>query len=144
MQFSGSRSKQDRENQWFNPAAFQPVFGNDPAILTSSDPTQYDSWWRFGTMGLRVNSARSPAFWNTDMSLSREFHLSEAKYFSFRWEVYNALNHQNLGLPNLNYCLPPNADGSVDALHQFGCQFGKITNVQTDPRAMQFGLKFYF
>jgi hypothetical protein len=30
----------------------------------------------------------------------------------------------------------------VDALHQFGCQFGKITNVQTDPRAMQFGVKF--
>jgi hypothetical protein len=95
-------------------------------------------------MALRSSSARAPGFWNTDMSLSREFHLSEAKYFTFRWEVYNALNHQNLGLPNLNYCLPPNADGSVDALHQFGCQFGKITNVQTDPRAMQFGVKFYW
>ena len=29
-------------------------------------------------------------------------------------------------------------------VHQFGCQFGKITNVQTDPRAMQFGVKFTF
>ena len=26
--------------------------------------------------------------------------LSESKYFSFRWDVYNALNHQNLGIPN--------------------------------------------
>jgi hypothetical protein len=144
MHFSGSRSRQDQENQWFNPAAFEPSFGSNPAILTSSDPTKFDSWWQFGNMALRSSSARAPGFWNTDMSLSREFHLSEAKYFTFRWELYNALNHQNLGLPNLNYCLPPNADGSVDALHQFGCQFGKITNVQTDPRAMQFGLKFYW
>ena len=40
--------------------------------------------------------------------------------------------------------LPPNADGSTDQVHQFGCQFGKINNVQTDPRAMQFALKFTF
>ena len=57
--------------------------------------------------------------------------------------MYNALNHQNLGLPNTNWCLPPNPDGSFDGIvRQFGCQFGKITNVQTDPRAMQFGAKF--
>ena len=142
--FSGSRSRQDQENQWWNPAAFSPSFGNNPAILTAPDPTVFDSWWQFGNMSVRNPSVHAPGYWNTDMSLSREFHISEAKYFSFRWDVYNALNHQNLGIPNNNYCLPPNADGSVDALHQFGCQFGKITNVQTDPRAMQFGLKFYW
>jgi len=95
-------------------------------------------------MGLRQNTVRAPGFWNVDMTLAKDFHLTEQKYFSFRWEVYNALNHQNLGIPNTNWCLPPNADGSVDLVHQFGCQFGKITNVQTDPRAMQFGLKFIF
>jgi hypothetical protein len=142
--FSGSRSKQDQENQWWNPAAFSPSFGTNPAILTAPDPSVFDSWWQFGNMSARNPAVRAPGYWNTDMSLSREFHISEARYFSFRWDVYNALNHQNLGIPNNNYCLPPNPDGSVDALHQFGCQFGKITNVQTDPRAMQFGLKFYW
>ncbi len=142
--FSGSRSRADQENQWFNPAAFEPAFGTSPAILSAPDPSVFDAWWQFGNMSVRNPSVRSPGFWNTDMSLSKDFHISEKKYFSFRWDVYNALNHQNLGIPNTNWCLPPNADGSTDLIHQFGCQFGKITNVQTDPRAMMFGLKFYF
>jgi hypothetical protein len=40
--------------------------------------------------------------------------------------------------------LPPNPDGTTDAVHQFGCQFGKITGVQTDPRSMEMGLKLVF
>jgi hypothetical protein len=67
---------------------------------------------------------------------------SATRRLQFRWDLYNALNHQNLGVPNGNWCLPPNADGSTDAIHVFGCQFGKITNIQTDPRSMQFGIKF--
>jgi Carboxypeptidase regulatory-like domain len=143
-QFSGSRSKVDRQNQWFNPNAFQAAFQTNPAILTAPDPTIYNEWWQFGNMGVRSGSVRSPGFWNADMSLSKNFHVTEVRYFSLRWEVYNALNHQNLGIPDTTWCLPPNPDGSTDLVHQFGCQFGKITNVQTDPRAMQFGLKFVF
>ncbi|MGD0226781.1 MAG: hypothetical protein ABSF71_31005 [Terriglobia bacterium] len=55
-----------------------------------------------------------------------------------------ALNQQNLGYPNAGYCLSPNADGSTDLDHQAGCSFGRITNIQTDPRSMQFALKFYW
>jgi hypothetical protein len=142
--FSGNRTRQEQENQWLNPAAFEAGFGSNPAIINAPDPSIYDEWWRFGNMGLRNPAVRAPGFWNVDMALTKEFHISESRYFSFRWEVYNALNHQNLGIPNTNWCLPPNPDGSTDLIHQFGCQFGKITNVQTDPRAMQFGLKFYW
>jgi hypothetical protein len=87
---------------------------------------------------------RTPGFWNIDSSLVKPFHLSEQRYFELRWDMFNALNHQNLGFPNTNYCLPPNPDGSTDRVHQSGCQFGRITNIQTDPRAMQFALKFYW
>ncbi len=132
------------QNQWLNPNAFEAAFQTDPAVLTAADPSIYNSWWQFGNMGLHNNAVRGPGFWNVDMSLSKDFHISETRFFSFRWEVYNALNHQNLGLPNTSWCLGPNADGSTDLVHQFGCQFGKITNVATDPRAMQFGLKFQF
>jgi len=132
------------QNQWFNPNAFQAAFQTNPNVLTAADPTTYAAWWQFGTMDVRENSVRAPNFWNVDMSLSKDFHITEKRFVSFRWEVYNALNHQNLGLPNTNWCLGPNADGSTDLVHQFGCQFGKITNVATDPRAMQFGLKYQF
>ena len=102
------------QNQWFNPNAFEAAFQTNPAILTAPDPSIYNEWWQFGTMGLRNNAVRSPGFWNVDASLSKDFHLTEQKYISFRWDVFNALNHQNLGIPNTNWCLGPNPDGSVD------------------------------
>ena len=46
--------------------------------------------------------------------------------------------------PNNNWCLPPHPDGSTDAVHQFGCQFGRITNTQIDARNLEFGLKLGF
>jgi hypothetical protein len=150
-----SSNKGQREQQWFNPSAFEPVFGMDPNLIYAItngvypdgspwDPNTVDAMWRFGTAGLRLGNARSPGFWNVDMALLKDFKISETKSFELRWENYNALNHQNLGLPNTGWCLPPNPDGSVDVVHQFGCQFGRIYNVQTDPRNLQFGLKFVF
>ncbi len=83
-----------------------------------------------------------------DTSLAKEFHITESKYFQFRWEMLNALNHQNLGLPNTAWCLPatqnPDRTFNTDVVHQVGGQFGRITNIQTDPRAMEFALKFFW
>ena len=141
--FSGSRSRDQQIAQWFNPAAFEPPFGSDQSFWANYDPND-DRAYQFGTAGSRLSSVRSPGFWNLDSALAKNFHLSESRYFQFRWEVFNALNHQNLGLPNTSFCLPPNPDGSTDRVHQSGCQFGRITNIQTDPRSMQFALKFYW
>jgi hypothetical protein len=144
-----SKSRAQQENQWFNPAAFEAPFGSDPALIQSltdgtADYNALDAYWQFGNDFHRLASQRAPGFWNADLSLQKAFHFSEARSLEFRWDVFNVFNHQNLAIPNTQWCLPPNADGSTDVVHQFGCQFGKITDVQTDPRAMQFGLKFYF
>ena len=85
---------------------------------------------------------RSPGFWNLDTALSKNFPVAEGKYFEFRWEAFNALNHMNLGYPNTGYCLSPGGSGRTDKVHQAGCSFGRITNIQTDPRSMEFALKF--
>lgn len=142
-QFSGSRTRQQQIAQWINPAAFEPPFGGDQNFWANYDPTD-DRAWQFGTAGPRLPGIRSPGFWDGDTSLAKQFHLTESKYLEFRWEMFNAFNHQSLGLPNTSFCLPPKADGSTDKVHQAGCSFGLITNIQTDPRSMQFALKFFW
>jgi hypothetical protein len=141
--FKGSRTREQQIQQWLNSAAFEPPFGSDENFWANYDPTD-DRAWRFGTAGARLPGIRSPGFWNLDTALAKQFHLTESRYFEFRWEVFNALNHQNLGSVNTDFCLPPKADGATDLVHQDGCQFGRITNIQTDPRSMQFALKFYW
>jgi len=141
--FRSDRTKAQRIQQWINPAAFEPAFGSDESYWTNPDPND-DRNWVFGTAGARLPGLRSPGFWNMDTALSKAFPISESKRFEFRWEVFNALNHQNLGLPNTGWCLPPGPNGETNSVRVAGCSFGRITNIQTDPRAMQFALKFYF
>ena len=129
-------------DHWINGAAFQPAFGpNTNNFWANYDPSNPVAW-QWGTSGPYLPQLRSPGFWNVDTALAKEFHLNEARYFQFRWEAYNALNHQNQGSPNSSFCLAPGPGGETDLVHQAGCQFGRITNVQTDPRAMEFSLKF--
>jgi len=130
------------QNDWMNAAAFQPPFGPDTNNFWANPDFNSSSWWQFGSAGLNLPVIRAPGYWNVDSSLKKDFHLTESKLVEFRWELYNMLNHQNLGAPNTGYCLPALPDGTTDLVHQASCQFGRITNVQTDPRSMEFSLKF--
>ena len=141
--FSGHRSKAERIADWINPAAFEPAFGNDPTFWANYDPTDPRAW-TFGNMKPRTDAIRGPGFWNVDSTLMKDFHLAESRYVEFQWQVFNTLNHQNLGLPNTTFCLPPGPGGEQDLVQQAGCTFGKITGVQTDPRNMTFVLKFFW
>lgn len=141
--FSQNRTKAQQINDWINSAAFLPAFGGDQTFWANYNPNDPRAYL-YGTAGPVLPQIRGPAFWNLDASLMKDFHVTESKYFEFRWDVFNALNHQNLAMPNTNWCLPPGPNGEVDLVHQAGCAFGQITNVQTDPRNMQFALKFFF
>jgi hypothetical protein len=141
--FQGDRTKEQRIEQWINPAAFEPPFGSDETFWNNYDASD-DRAYRFGNAGPVLPGIRSPGFWNLDTALSKRFNIAEKKYFEFRWEAFNALNHQNLGLPDTYFCLPPGPDGVQNAVRYDGCTFGRITNIQTDARNMQFALKFFW
>ena len=147
-----SKTKVQREQQWYNASALCAPWGCDDNLTTTiynaynagdnATLDSIDAFWQLGNAGTRPPSGRTPGYWNADMSLAKDFHFRESKFLNFRWDVFNALNHQNLGVPNSSWCLPPGPNGELDYVHTFGCSFGQITNVQTDPRGMQFSLKF--
>jgi hypothetical protein len=148
-----SKSEQQIQQNWYNSSALCAPWGCDDAVgraiyngvYDDGTPVDYDTleeFWQLGNGGMRPPSGRIPGYWNADLSLAKDFSFNDGKYLNFRWDLFNALNHQNLGVPNYNYCLPPGPNGEIDYVHQFGCSFGQITNVQTDPRGMQFSLRF--
>ena len=95
--------------QWFNTAAFV-------------DP----SYTRYGTSG--AGTIIGPGAFNFDLSFFKNIKFTESKSLQFRWEMFNAFNHVNLGNPNTD-----RSSGS----------FGLITYAGA-ARVMQAGLKFYF
>jgi len=147
-----SKTLQQRQQQWYNASALCAPWGCDQALTTQlwdlynngdyATLDTIDANWQLGNSGLRPPSGRIPGYWNADMSLAKDFRFSESKFLNFRWDVFNALNHQNLGVPDNHWCLPPGPNGELDYVRSFGCSFGQITNVQTDPRGVQFSLKF--
>lgn len=94
-------------SQWFNPAAYAV-----PAPFTPGTAAR--------------NSLRGPNLFSLDWALAKHFAITERFNLQARWEVYNALNRTNMGLPNNN----------VDT-----GTAGEITSLQGPMRNMQFGLR---
>jgi hypothetical protein len=93
----------------------------------------------FGTCS--VGDVRGPGYANVDLSLHKDFLITETKRLEFRFEALNAFNH-----PVWTFSGGP-ADGSFDPSGSCGtcgnATFGRITGSQ-GARDLQFALKFYF
>jgi carboxypeptidase family protein len=77
------------------------------------------------------NSVIGPGLEDLDVSLQKEAALHESLKLQFRFDVFNALNHPNLNLPNRIFNSSPTST------------FGSISSAQ-DPRELQFALKLMF
>ncbi|MDE0104781.1 MAG: TonB-dependent receptor [Bryobacterales bacterium] len=75
--------------QYLNPAAFAEVPEGGAGALV-----------RPGNVG--KGALRGPGFWNIDLSLSKAIEISERYDLQFRTELFNALNHPNLGSPRVD------------------------------------------
>jgi hypothetical protein len=81
----------------------------------------------FGNCSPQLGSLRSPHYTDVDLSLHKDFRLSERFRLQFRTDFVNAFNHVQLNAPNMG----------------LGSTMGQITSAQP-PRNIQLALKLYY
>src|SRR5262249_10855836 len=86
----------------------------------------------FGNAGRNI--MRGPTFKNVDLSLAKNFQITEARKAQFRAEFFNLTNHPNFALPNARWA----------ATVAGAPNFGKITQTIGNERQIQLGLRFEF
>jgi hypothetical protein len=112
---------------WFNPSAFQRVTCN---IATRPDLCHY------GTAG--VNILDGPGQHNFDLSLYKNFFITERVKLQFRSEFFNALNSPFFGDPNgIGFA-------TVNSIVPDGVRMGEVRGLRTPMRIVQFGMKLFF
>lgn len=107
---TGDPQGDETVDSWFNVAAFTAVPSG-----------------RFGNAGR--NTLRGPNFRTVDFSVQRRIAIRESVGATLRWDVFNATNRTNLGLPERNI---------------IAATRGTITSLSGDPRIMQFALRIDF
>ena len=93
----------------------------------------------YGNMGRNV--LRGPGINNWDISIMKNFQLTESKSLQFQSNFFNAFNHTQ-------FYGPTSSEGSTGGASQFG-QVSTDTSPSSSPyyrgpRIMQFALKIYF
>jgi hypothetical protein len=112
---------------WFDPLAFAPV-----------------TTVGFGNAGF--NTLRGPGVVNTDVSVARDFRVTERVKLRFRFQSFNFANTPHFGLPSTNASnLSLQPDGTIRNLGGYT----SITSVQNlgrdyDERHIQFDLRISF
>ena len=90
--------------------------------------------------GLR-NNTRSPGFFAVDLGLSKRWKMpwSEGQSLQFRWEVFNLRNSVRFDVQSANGYV------SGDSLaNGNSSNFGNFSGTLTNPRIMQFALRYEF
>lgn len=106
--------------QWFDPSIFtQPTSG-------------------FGTCSAQ-GPVIGPGYFDADLSVQKNFPVSESMRLQFRVDFMNVLNHPNFNAPGTS-CANTVTDNNCGAT-PYGMG---VLNTTQDARQLQFALKFYF
>jgi Carboxypeptidase regulatory-like domain/TonB dependent receptor-like, beta-barrel len=122
-------------DHWMNPAAF-----SQPPIFTGTTSTSY-----YAALGGSPSPLLGPGFHRMDLSVFKEFPISETKRFEFRCEVFNLTNTPQFGNPGFGGNGVVAAPGATDFTNL--TNFGKIEATSDgafDQREIQLALKFYW
>ena len=117
-----------------------PSYPQKTVNATGGNPG-FIQWWDPSTFSLPANNSfgtcsngvlRGPRYADVDLSVHKDFPITEGKRLEFRSEFINLFNH-----PILNFA-PGTGSFSLNST-----QFGQINSSQGE-RNIQFGLKFYY
>jgi hypothetical protein len=125
-------------NQFHNatssaPASYQWI---DPSNISNAVNT-------FGTCS--VGNVTGPKYVDVDLSLHKNFRITEGKSLQFRFEALNAFNHPVWTFSGgpANGSFDPPQNGTLGTLGDTNPIFGQITGSQS-ARSVQLGLKFIY
>jgi hypothetical protein len=113
-----------------NPDGSVNIFGNSAAVTQALAAFQPDLP---GQVGNR-NTLRGDGFAGLDLGLSKRWKMpyKESHTLQFRWDVFNALNLTRFDVQSLNLAITNSSN------------FGSYTGLLTNPRVMQFQLRYEF
>jgi hypothetical protein len=93
-----------------------------------------------GQSGSR-NVIRGDGYMGVDMALAKRWTIRESQGLQFRWEVFNVFNQVRF---NALSGLGTQACACIASLQQVPNTFGNYTGLLTQPRVMQFALRYEF
>jgi Carboxypeptidase regulatory-like domain/TonB-dependent Receptor Plug Domain/TonB dependent receptor len=105
---------------YYNPAAF-----TDPPVATAIGNSN------LAPLGGSNTQVNGPGFRDLDFSIFKEFPVTETTRLQFRAEAFNLTNTPSFNLPSI-----------VD--YQNTSNFGESTTTRSNPREIQFALKYYW
>jgi len=99
----------------FDPVAGSvPFFTPVPALAANGDTEGAFLRPQKGALGSGRNAFTGPSFFNSDMSLFKNFAITERIGAQFRFEAFNVFNHVNLNNPN--NCIDCSGSGLITSL----------------------------
>ena len=107
----------------------QTLFPNTPGYqwFTNNGNFTNPDTGEFGTCAPQLGGLRGPHYTDVDLSLHKNFQLTERFRLQFRTDFINAFNHVQLNAPNMN----------------LGANMGQVNSAQP-PSNIQLALKLYF
>jgi hypothetical protein len=112
------------------------VFQN-PGI-TGSDPNSAINLFRPaypGEAGLR-NGLRGPGIFNIDTGIAKVWPITENQFVKFSWQVFNVTNSARFDVGTMSL----NGNTSLSS----SSSFGNFSSTYSNPRVMEFGLRYAF
>ena len=102
-----------------------PAFDTSVFDMSSKDQFKY----HLRTLPTTFSAYREDGINNFDASIIKNFKVTESKYFQFRAEAFNVLNHPTFDPPNMKVS---------------NSSFGVINGMANRPRQLQLGTRFVF